>query len=130
MTLRLGIVGCGSIARAHAVSFRFLADDGVARLVAAADPNPAGIDRVEQIAGPLERRYADGLDLIADPEVDAVAVVAPTRFHRDLIAAVAAAGKPLFTIVDHSTVWAMLQVPEAELARVKTSLAQPARLGF
>jgi membrane fusion protein, heavy metal efflux system len=28
-------------------------------------------------------------------------------------------GKPLFTLVDHSTVWAMLQVPEAALARVK-----------
>jgi cobalt-zinc-cadmium efflux system membrane fusion protein len=29
------------------------------------------------------------------------------------------AGKPLFTLVDHSTVWAMLQVPETSLARVK-----------
>lgn len=29
------------------------------------------------------------------------------------------AGKPLFTLVDHSTVWAMLQVPEATLARVE-----------
>lgn len=29
------------------------------------------------------------------------------------------AGKPLFTLVDHSTVWAMLQVPEGTLARVK-----------
>ena len=27
-------------------------------------------------------------------------------------------GRPLFTLVDHSTVWAMLQVPEAALARV------------
>ena len=29
------------------------------------------------------------------------------------------AGKPLFTIVDHSVMWAMLQVPESALARVK-----------
>jgi len=29
-------------------------------------------------------------------------------------------GKPMFTLVDHSTVWAMLQVPEAVLGRVKT----------
>lgn len=97
MALRLGIIGCGSISRAHAVAFRLLGDDGLARLVAAADPDPAGIERVEQIAGPVARRYADGLELIADPDVDAVAVVAPTRFHRDLIAAVADAGKPLFT---------------------------------
>ncbi len=36
------------------------------------------------------------------------------------------AGKPLFTLVDHSTVWAMLQVPEGMLARVKTG--QPVEL--
>ena len=29
------------------------------------------------------------------------------------------AGKPLFTLVDHSTVWAMLQVPETTLGRVQ-----------
>jgi cobalt-zinc-cadmium efflux system membrane fusion protein len=29
------------------------------------------------------------------------------------------AGKPLFTVVDHATVWAMLQVPEAALERVR-----------
>ena len=38
------------------------------------------------------------------------------------------AGKPLFTLVDHSTVWAMLQVPEATLARVKTGQAVELRL--
>jgi len=74
-----------------------LADDGQARLVAVADPDAAGIKGVEQISGPVARHYADGHELIEDPDVDAVVVVAPTRFHRDLIAAVAAAGKPLFT---------------------------------
>ena len=38
------------------------------------------------------------------------------------------AGKPLFTLVDHSTVWAMLQVPEAALARVKTGQAVELRV--
>ena len=33
------------------------------------------------------------------------------------------AGKPLFTLADHSTGWAMLQVPEETLARVKTGRA-------
>ncbi|MBM3658992.1 MAG: Gfo/Idh/MocA family oxidoreductase [Actinobacteria bacterium] len=97
MTLRLGIIGCGSISRAHAIAFRLLGDDGLVRLVAAADPDPAGIERVEQIAGPVPIHHTDGHALIADPEVDAVVVVAPTRFHRDLILAVADAGKPLFT---------------------------------
>ncbi|HLM16253.1 MAG TPA: Gfo/Idh/MocA family oxidoreductase [Acidimicrobiia bacterium] len=95
--LRLGLVGCGSIARAHAVALRLLAADGHARLVAVADPDATAIDGIEQIAGPVARHYTEGAELIRDPEVDAVVVVAPTRFHRDLIAAVAAAGKPLFT---------------------------------
>jgi cobalt-zinc-cadmium efflux system membrane fusion protein len=38
------------------------------------------------------------------------------------------AGKQLFTLVDHSTVWAMLQVPETMLARVKTGQAVELRL--
>jgi len=95
--LRVGIVGCGSIARAHAVAFRLLGDDGVATLVAAADPDPSGIERVAQIAGTIERRYEKSTDLIGDPDVDAVAVIAPTRFHRELIEAVCEAGKPVFT---------------------------------
>src|SRR5262245_60906773 len=86
--LRMGIVGCGSIARAHAVALRLLADDGVATLVAAADPDPGGIDRVAQIAGTVERRYDNAKELIGDPEVDAVAVIVPTRLHREVIAAV------------------------------------------
>jgi len=38
------------------------------------------------------------------------------------------AGKPLFTLVDHSTVWAMLQVPEAALARIRVGQAVELRL--
>jgi cobalt-zinc-cadmium efflux system membrane fusion protein len=38
------------------------------------------------------------------------------------------AGKPLFTLVDHSTVWAMLQVPETMLARVKVGQAVELRV--
>lgn len=95
--LRVGIVGCGQIAQAHAAALHFLADDGLATVVALADPDPEGIERIAGILGGVERRYEDGRALIADPEVEAVAVVTPTVFHRDLIVAVAAAGKPLFT---------------------------------
>lgn len=38
------------------------------------------------------------------------------------------AGKPLFTLVDLSTMWAMLQVPEATLARLKLGQAVELRL--
>jgi predicted dehydrogenase len=95
--LRIGIIGCGSIAQAHAAALRFLADDGLVRTVAVADPNATGRDRVMKILGKVERTYEDGYDIIRDGEVDAVVLITPTRFHRDYIAAVAEAGKPLFT---------------------------------
>jgi cobalt-zinc-cadmium efflux system membrane fusion protein len=37
-------------------------------------------------------------------------------------------GKPLFTVVDHSTVWAMLQVPESALERVRVGQAVELRV--
>ena len=97
LPLRLGIIGCGSIARAHAVALHFLSEDGMVSIAAAADPDADGIERVAQIAGRIERRYADGRELIADPGVDAVVVITPTRFHRDLILATLDARKPVFT---------------------------------
>ena len=95
--LRLGFIGCGMISSAHAAAVRLLAEDGIATLVAAADPDPDGIERVASIAGGVERRSANGHDVIADPDVDAVVLITPTRFHREYVLAVAAAGKPLFT---------------------------------
>jgi len=95
--LRLGIVGCGSIARAHAAALRFLSDDGIVRVVAAADPDPAGVEQVAQIYGPIDHTGADGRAVIEHPDVDAVVNITPTRFHLEYIAAIAAAGKPCFT---------------------------------
>ena len=87
--LRLGIVGCGSIAQAHAAALRFLADDGLVRVVAAADPDPDGVARVVGIYGAIEHTGTDGYAVIEDPDVDAVVNISPTRFHRDYIAAIA-----------------------------------------
>jgi predicted dehydrogenase len=91
------MVGCGSIARAHAAALRLLAEDGVASLVALADPHPAGMEQVAAIAGTVERRSADRRAVIDDPDVDAVVVITPTRFHHEVILDVVGAGKPLFT---------------------------------
>ncbi len=85
------------IAQAHAAAVRLLQEDGDVRLVAAADPDAAGIDRVAAIAGGLEHRFVDGRSLIECDDVDAVVVITPTRFHRDAILAVCESGKPLFT---------------------------------
>jgi predicted dehydrogenase len=95
--LRLGIVGCGSIAQAHAAALRFLTDDGLVRVTAAADPDLAGVERVVQILGDVAHTGTDCMAVIDDPDVDAVVNITPTRFHREYVAAIMAAGKPCFT---------------------------------
>ena len=124
--LRIGIIGCGSIAQAHAAALRFLADDGLVRTVAVADPNAAGRDRVVKILGQIERTYDDGYDIIRDREVDAVVLITPTRFHRDYIAAVAEAGKPLFTEKPLAPTYPVVQ----DIVDILRQAALPTQVGF
>jgi predicted dehydrogenase len=95
--LRLGVIGCGTIAQAHAVAIRFNADDGLVQCVAAADPDPEGLARFVAIAGDVAHQGADGNEVINHPDVDAIVLITPTRFHREYVLATCAAGKPLFT---------------------------------
>ncbi len=124
--LRYGMIGCGQIAQAHAAAFRFLTDDGVAELVAVADPDPEGIERVAQIAGTVRHRFADGHELIANPDVDVVVVVTPTRFHRDLILAVCDASKPLFAEKPLAPNFATV----VEIVDAVSAAGIPAQVGF
>jgi predicted dehydrogenase len=120
------MVGCGQIAQAHAAALRMLAEDGVASLVAVADPDPAGMERVAAIANTVERRSEGGRDVIDDPEVDAVVVITPTRFHREVIGHVAAAGKPLFTEKPLAPQFGDV----LEIVDVVTRAGIPAQVGF
>lgn len=124
--LRVGVIGCGMIAQAHAAALRLVAEDGLVEAVAAADPDPAGIERFAAIVGDVDRRYADGHDLIADDAVDAVVVVTPTRFHRGYIEAVADAGKPLFTEKPLAPTYADV----VDIVRRATAAGIPAQVGF
>jgi predicted dehydrogenase len=124
--LRIGVVGCGSIARAHAAALRFVADDGLVRTVAAADPDPAGVAQFVAIAGDVAKTYDDGYALIADHDVDAVVLIVPTRFHRDYIAAVAEAGKPLFTEKPLAPTYPVVR----ETVDIVRSAGIPTQVGF
>jgi myo-inositol 2-dehydrogenase/D-chiro-inositol 1-dehydrogenase len=66
-----------------------------ARLVAVADPAPGA---AEKLAGELgaDRAYAEVAKVWADPEVGAVVIAAPARFHAGLVVAAAQAGKAVF----------------------------------
>lgn len=89
MTLRFGLIGTGWIGRFHAATLAGRLDG--ATLVAVADPN---LDAARTVGAP--RAYADPLDLIADPDVDAVAISSPAASHADLVVAAARAGKHVF----------------------------------
>ena len=124
--LRLGIIGCGSISRAHAIAIRFNAEDGLVRCVAAADPDPAAIEQFAGIAGGVEFRSADGHDVVDHPDVDAVVLITPTRFHREYVLAVCDAGKPLFTEKPLAPTFDVVQ----ELHGAVTAAGIPAQVGF
>ena len=124
--LRLGVIGCGNIAQAHAAAMRFLSEDGLVRAVAAADPDAAGLARFADIVGGLERTYDDAARLVDDPDVDAVVVVTPTRFHREHVGLVAAAGKPLFTEKPLAPTFDVVR----DIVRVVRDAGIPAQVGF
>jgi myo-inositol 2-dehydrogenase/D-chiro-inositol 1-dehydrogenase len=83
------------IGQVHADGLRKLAEDGEIVAVAAADPSDEARQAVARNC-PFERMTADPMDVINDPEVEAVMITAPTATHLDLVRATLAAGKPLF----------------------------------
>ncbi len=92
-TLRFGLIGAGRIGPVHAATLAYHVPQ--ASLVAVADLKP-------QLAQSLAARFgvprvlASGAEIIADPEIDAVAICSSTDTHADLIVAAAAAGKHIF----------------------------------
>jgi predicted dehydrogenase len=91
----VGLIGCGMIGQIHADGLAKLADDGLVRPVAAADPSEAARHAVAHNC-PFGRLTPDSQSVIDDDEVDAVMITAPTAAHAGLVEAVLSAGKPLF----------------------------------
>ncbi len=88
--LKVGIIGVGMMGADHAE--RLVTRIAGARLVAVADPDG---DRASALAARFEgvRSIADPLDLIADPEVDAVLVASPGFVHEEQVLACLEQGK-------------------------------------
>lgn len=88
--LRVGIIGTGLIAREHAHAITMLGD-GVS-LVAAAD---VSTDRLETFrrAFPAVRGHDSAAALIADPQIDLVAIATPPAFHEAAAVAALEAGR-------------------------------------
>ncbi len=88
-TVKVGMIGAGQIAYNHC---RAVNSHPQGRVVAVADPNA---ERAEQLKAEfeLEKTCAGAKELIADPEIDAVCIAVPNKFHAPLSEAALAAGK-------------------------------------
>ena len=88
--LRLGIIGCGKVTTMfHLKSIKEVHEVIV---TAVADLDRARMEDVRRKAG-AERGYTDPKELLADPEVEAVAINTPPRSHEGLVLEAIEAGK-------------------------------------
>ncbi|MFO0908769.1 MAG: Gfo/Idh/MocA family oxidoreductase [Isosphaeraceae bacterium] len=81
--LRLGIVGCGTAARAHLHRLRGLPE---VRLVGCADPDAASARALAGLVAPVDGEpepgiYADHRELIRDAKPDVLAIFTPHLLH-------------------------------------------------
>jgi myo-inositol 2-dehydrogenase/D-chiro-inositol 1-dehydrogenase len=91
--VRIGLIGSGWMGAFHAESIARRVPGAV--LAAIADPNVEAAEALARTLGtPKVTASAD--DILADPEIDAVIIASPARFHAALISQAAAAGKHVF----------------------------------
>jgi myo-inositol 2-dehydrogenase/D-chiro-inositol 1-dehydrogenase len=91
--LNVGVIGAGMIGRVHAEHLAFRIPE--TNLVTIADINNQA---VQELAGKLHLSKAvkDYHEILADPEVDAVAICSSTNTHAQIICEAAQAGKHIF----------------------------------
>lgn len=91
--VRIAVIGAGWIGKFHAESIARRVPN--ARLEAIADPVLPVVEKLADELG-VAKISTDVADVLADPDVDAVLISSPMRFHSELITAAAKAGKDVF----------------------------------
>lgn len=89
-SIGIAVIGSGRAGMIHARNFA--AGIEGAKLVAMVDPVKEARESAMRELG-LDRGYADYRHALADPAINAVIVVTPTVFHREIVLAAAAAGR-------------------------------------
>ena len=92
---KLGIclIGCGRAGMIHARNYKNKVPN--AQMVACVDAVEAAAKAAAEEMG-IDKYYTDYHQILNDPEVDAVVVVAPTDLHKQIVIDCAAAGKHIF----------------------------------
>jgi len=90
--INIGLIGVGRMGAIYAEDLVYRVPG--AHLVAASDLNPAAKSGVAELG--VKKWYINYQDLLADQEVDAVAIVTPTSTHCEIALEAARAGKAIF----------------------------------
>jgi myo-inositol 2-dehydrogenase/D-chiro-inositol 1-dehydrogenase len=92
MSLRVGVIGAGLMGSTHirVISTAIAAAD----VVAVSDAVAEAAERIAAETG-VESIHTDALDLIADPQVEAVVIASPAETHESFVLACLRAGKPV-----------------------------------
>jgi predicted dehydrogenase len=88
--LRLGIVGCGRVTTMF--HLRAIEEVEGVSVAAVADMDESRMEEVRDKSGAV-RGYLEYRELLADPDVEAVAVNTPPQFHEDMVVEALEAGK-------------------------------------
>lgn len=91
--INIGVIGLGRLGSQYARYFNSRIPG--ARLYAVSDLQPGVAQAVGAETG-AAKTYRDYHELLADPAVDAVVVMTPTKFHGEAVIAAAGAGKAIF----------------------------------
>ncbi len=92
MSTKIAIIGAGGMAAYHAQGFR----DAGADIVALADVNVAAAEKAAAKYG-IDRHFGDVAEMFRSlPEIDAVSIIVPNKFHAPLAMAAMKAGKHVF----------------------------------
>jgi len=91
--LGIGLIGAGRAGLIHARNFSRYVEG--AALVAISDPHEPTRNAAAEELG-VRAGYAGYEELLEDPKVDAVVIVTPTRYHREIAVAAARCGKHIF----------------------------------
>ncbi|MBI4287222.1 MAG: Gfo/Idh/MocA family oxidoreductase [Chloroflexi bacterium] len=90
--MRIGLIGCGEIARrGHLPALKALSDF---RVEAVADQDIERARRVAREFG-IARTYAHAQELVQDPGVEAIVATVPPVAYKEIVSLAAAGGKPL-----------------------------------
>jgi predicted dehydrogenase len=90
--VKLGLIGCGRIARVHLDVLQKLPD---AEVVAVAEADTKRREAIQDLV-PGAAAFAGHRELLAVPEIDAVIITVPTWLHADVATAAVSAGKHIY----------------------------------